>query len=141
VCQADAAILEQLKAEKAAAEQAEAQLAQAKTRSQQKRAEISAAKAKLREMAEALDPNDERRAAFDQYMAARELREHATAEVLAHSDSLEEKRAKLDAAREHLADVSVEAEVAISPAPLLVSAPCPPPDHCRLGLGGHLNRL
>eukprot|EP01046_Picozoa_sp_COSAG06_P058483 COSAG06_NODE_11761_length_1468_cov_1.788897_2_plen_356_part_01 len=77
----------------------------------QRAAEISAVKGMLREVAEALDPNDERRTAVDLYMAVRELREHATAEVQAHSDSLEATRAKLEAAREQLADVSVQAEI------------------------------
>ena len=112
--QADDRMLAELQAqadeEQAAAEHAEAELARSKLRSRQKREEIEEAKAQLRRLAEELDPSDERREAFEQYMAAREGREHATLELHAHSAVLEEKQAKLEAARQRPKDGSAEPE-------------------------------
>jgi multidrug efflux pump subunit AcrA (membrane-fusion protein) len=112
--------------EKEAAEQAEAELARAQSRSRQKRAEIEAAKAQLRSLAEALEPSDQRREVFEQFMQSGQLREHAASELQVHSGMLRESQVKLDAARQHLEDLPAEAgESTVGPT-VRIDTHCPP---------------
>ena len=113
----------QVAMEREKAEQAEADLAEAQSRSRQKRAEIEDATEQLRSLAEALDQSDPRRERFEQFMAARERRQHATSELQAHSGLLHDAQAKLEAARQHLEDRPAETEESMVRRPTLATRP------------------